>query len=252
MRTDGKLDPARIGGYGAAVSYVLTWDGARAVWSAGGDSDHASTGLESVAVGGGVGEAQDYGTAVGRDAYASAQGVAVGYAAVDDVSNGIAVGYNAGALASGSVVIGHSALVTASATGGSVAIGSAAEAAADSVVVGGSAFATAAASVAVGGTARARGANAVAVGQAADVSTGSADCVVLGQGASVTGGADRAIALGKGATVATSDRFHVQANELELVRSVAGTGTSIILADTVTGTRYRGYFASGVWTTALA
>ena len=33
-RLDGRLDPARIGGTGAAATYVLTWDGARAGWAA--------------------------------------------------------------------------------------------------------------------------------------------------------------------------------------------------------------------------
>lgn len=90
-------------------------------------------------------------------------------------------------------------------------------------------------STALGSDALARGTNTVALGGQAQAT------------------ADGAIAIGEGAVNSVGDRALVKANDLELIRSAAtGTGTSIILADTVTGTRYRLSIASGALTVALA
>lgn len=110
-------------------------------------------------------------------------------------------------------------------------------------------------SVAVGESAAARDQSSTALGEGAGTAIGATNGTALGAysnvggtavdgiavGASAQAVAARAIAIGKGASSSVADRTVVKSNDLELVPSNTGTatGTSIILRDTATGTRYR-------------
>lgn len=126
-RLDGKIDPARIAGPAAAVSYVLTWDGGRAVWQPGADGDHAGTGSPSVQVGGGADASGAASTSIGPNSEASAShATALGFSAIaDGVDRATAIGAMAQASGDRSTALGEGAYTPAA---NSTAVGQAASA----------------------------------------------------------------------------------------------------------------------------
>lgn len=143
-----------------------------------------------------------------------------------------AVGLGAGA-GEESVAVGNGADADEGVVGYAVAVGKDAYADEVGTAVGYQAGADSY-GVAVGGNAAAYGAESTSLGTAA------------------TNSGARGIAIGYDATNTVADLALVKANDLELERSSAGTGTSIILADTSTGTRYRLQVTGGALSITLA
>lgn len=151
---------------------------------------------------------------VGADAGAiGSLGVAVGYSADADGNDATAIGGNAQALGLYSTALG--AYAGADDTG--------------ATALGYSATSGAARSIAVGSVSFSSGTDSIVVGADSVAQTNRA----------------RAIVLGTNHTSTASDRCDIKANDLELTRSSTGTGTSLILRDTATGTRYRVQVTNG-------
>lgn len=100
--------------------------------------------------------------------------------------------------------------------------------------VGDGAAAAGTSSSAFGTASASSGQNSTSIGDSS-VAAGALS-TALGTGAYATG--EQAIALGCGAEATVDHRCLIKANEVE-VEATDGTGTSIILEDTATGTRYR-------------
>lgn len=151
---------------------------------------------------------------------AGVDSTAVGSGATSAGQGGLAVGVDAEASGYLSTAVGTQVIVDLGADNATaVGQGSTVES------VDGTALGSSTAVSAQGGT---------AVGRGADVQGEYG--VALGRGALAE--AARSIAIGRDAYSATDDRAVVKVNDVEVVRSSAGTGTSIILASP-DGTRYR-------------